>query len=699
MLEEKVNQLQDQLQRLKGASILADSASSAGPSPSSGDPSPAASTSSVARRSDGTVSILNVDPEQGSAPQSFTVVSSLLQETFWGQNRDNADQRNGNDRQGVGLLPDYDFQEYLKYRPAKPPDEKAGQALLASFLSGAQGRFPFIDRRVLRKIHDERFNRPANLDDPLYRFNSFILYTVYAIASVSHTPTPGEDPEFEPFGYYATALNHARMCKSKNVTWQITTLILCAMFQMRTDKDHGCHYDMVRRSMKICVEINLHKGAGLEELSVYDQEMQRRLFWSVYSLERLFAISTGRPFVMDEKEIEIDFAADVDDDDLENAQLVEEARNAPEDSRPTTSLTFIVYIWRLRRLESELVQAIYRLDHSIEERFSHVDYYLDALRNWKDSNRVHTPKEQNITMTAYARGIRLLLQPFLGRLSPDSDLFQMCVRETGRICNVFRDFYRKKESGFTTMAMHTNFVAGLTLVYCLWLAKDAAILPILENIRSCTSTLYVLTERSKLCMNYRDTFENLVATTMKHVIEHRRLRHQLRIQQELQQRKQLEERQEELERQQQERPSLSSAPSEQSIYSMDQRLAMAPNRYRGALPVKAEEIIGSDAENVTVTEPTGYALTGSISTGGAVYGPPQTASITNRKDWIEAYGYDDKLYNMIQDISSWTRQVGDSTAMTNGAGTGQGPSLGVTAEAPNWLTDTSWMNISDFGYS
>ena len=132
---------------------------------------------------------------------------------------------------------------------------------------------------------------------------------------------------------------------------------------------------------------------------------------------------------------------------------------------------------------------------------------------------------------------------------------------------------------------------------------------------------------------------------------------------------------------------------------MDQRLAMAPNRYRGALPVKAEEIIGSDAENVTVTEPTGYALTGSISTGGAVYGPPQTASITNRKDWIEAYGYDDKLYNMIQDISSWTRQVGDSTAMTNGAGTGQGPSLGVTAEAPNWLTDTSWMNISDFGYS
>lgn len=688
-----------------------------------------------------TVSILNSDPESGvAAPQSFSVVSSLLQDNFWGRtsknastkshmqphihptssdtgertannlNDDNDDYGDNKNNNSSNLLPDYNFDEYLKSRPIDIPDESTGRTLLDNYLK-IQGKFSFMDKNNFIKLHQDRHKCPNNLDDPNYRFNSFVLFSIYALSTVLQPPSFVAGKSFlEPHRYYSTALRHARLCKSNNPIWKIKALLICAMYQMRTDVDHGCHFDMVNRCIKLCAEVGLHKSKGFEKLSLYEQEMRKRLFWSVYGLERLYAISTGRRFGLEEEEISLDFPLDLDFDDL-TEDNIREARNSKHETPEVTATTFTKHTWKLRRLESDMVTAIYRTDRPMQELFSKVDYYLAALKDWREVHKPFTTREENVASIAYAKGVRLLLQPFLASLDPDGPLFKKCVVETGRICGVFRDFYRKAEEGYTTIAMHTNFIAGLTLIYCLWLSKDTNFLPILESIRICTTSLYMLTERSKLCKNYRDTFENLVTATIKHVIANQSSRlqannenqssirppmfnnestsifqnivssRQPQIQEppeeEEEERNVQHQPQQQHQEQPQQQPVATTIPPTAEGYptiennnqvDMRQNLDMAPNND----PLHHHTVTSSgDPSSQPIVANTSWA-----------YGAQPQVSLPSSNpapshDWLDACGYDDTMYNMIQDISSWTKVSGESNFDTQ-------------------IPDNIWTNLTDF---
>lgn len=636
------------------------------------------------------VSILNSDPESGVvAPQSFSVVSSLLQDNFWG--RSNAGSAHMQPHQttvgdSTGLLPDYNFDEYLKSRPIDIPDESTGDTLLENYLK-IQGKFSFMDKNSFIKLHQDRHKVPNNLDDPTYRFNSFVLFSIYALSTVLQPPSCVAGKSFlEPHRYYSTALRHARLCKSKNPMWQIKALLICAMYQMRTDIDHGCHFDMVNRCIKLCAEVGLHQSKEFDQLTLYEQEMRKRLFWSVYGLERLYAVSTGRKFGLEEEEILLDFPADLDFDDL-TEEKIRQARNSQHETPDVTAVTFTKHIWKLRRLESDMVTAIYRTDRPMQELFSKVDYYLASLKNWREAHKPFTTREENVASIAYAKGVRLLLQPFLASLDPDGPLFKKCVVETGRICGVFRDFYRKAEEGYTTIAMHTNFIAGLTLIYCLWLSKDTNFLPILESIRICTTSLYMLTERSKLCKNYRDTFENLVTATIKHVIENQSGRLQAKPENSAS------------------RNQLFSADSSTSIFqnivpasrqsnlSDIRPIPSVSNNFSNGTPSVMEDVkpdINVLRDNDPMREPPANAANDPsspiVANTSWAYGAqailpqvplPNSTNAPPSREWLDACGYDDTMYNMIQDISSWTKVSGES---------------GYDTQIP----DNMWTNLTDF---
>lgn len=681
---------------------------------------PGSEHSVKSRNAHSTVNILHSDPASGAqAPQSFSVVSSLLRESFWGRNGNDTDHNRTNVPDGSGLLPNYNFDAYLSARPIETPDEKDGKLLLEHYFN-VQGKFSFIDHAFFVRIHEQRHNPPVNIDDPNYRLNNFLLFAVYALTIVLQPP-PGQLNKLDAKRYYSTALRHAKLCKSTDSIWQIKALLLCAMYQMRTDIDDGCHFDMVNRSMKLCSEIGLHVGRGFNKLSLYEQEMRKRVFWCVYGLERLYTISTGRPFSVAENDITLDFPVELDYEDLTEENIAaarlrreqgtEESSRDP--NRPPKKFSFVLYVWRLRRLESDMVTNIYQRGRPLEEIFTKVDYYLSRLKAWQEEHTRFDPREQTIASIAYSKAVRLLLQPFLASLDPTGPLFKKCVAETGRICLVFRDFYRKYEQGFTTIAMHTNFIAGLTLIYCLWLAKDTDFLPILENIRMCTSSLYILTERSRLCRNYRDTFENLVTTTIKTVNEHS---HSILAS-----------------RSTQNDAGMTVGPgTPTSIFhnitpSVQQTMAQnqadqadqTAQAQASAMPAIPQTVYPAGGANPSVVEPTIKAqdpanapttnaaetnsnavnsevtpvVTPSLATptngNGSTAVPfedwkpnpnpnpnPNPTPNPDGKGWTDNYGYDDSIFNMIQDISSWTKQSAEPDT--------------------SQITDHMWLTLTDF---
>lgn len=69
---------------------------------------------------------------------------------------------------------------------------------------------------------------------------------------------------------------------------------------------------------------------------------------------------------------------------LEVAHLA--AQSTPKDQTPavSTSLSCFIHICRLRRIESEIQQTIYRVDDSSTASEAEVENFIQKLDNWKD---------------------------------------------------------------------------------------------------------------------------------------------------------------------------------------------------------------------------------------------------------------------------------------------------------------------------
>lgn len=725
-LENKIADLEAEVKRLTGSSMVGGAGGSFVSANQSQNPNQGHCRSNR-------VSILNSDNGSAPPPQSFTVVSSLLQETYWGQ-ANTSGETEQIAKKSKGLLFDYDFSAYLMYMPDFPSPEQA-DALLAKFLGGSLGKFTFIDRTKAQQWHDAFKREALTTPDPAQAlpsssrrsFERIQLLCIYTLMSISDHKTLGEPAQYNPFGYYATAIRYAQQCEDfTQPTWPIITLLMFSFIQMRTDKDRGIHFEMARKALSLCEELGLHEGRGFETLSLYDQEMHMRLFWSVYSLERLFAISTGRAFVLDQERITVSFPSNLDDRDVHDDEKILEARGRTNPfDEPVTTMSFVIHMWRLKQFETEMVKEIYNTAEPLQNRFAKVDGFLARLDKWKEATpTLHNgtnQQNQQMMMMAYARNVRLMLQPFLAMINPDSDLFRSCVKQTGLICHVLREYYRNRETGFTTLSTHSAFVAGLTLIYCLWLAKDSSILYILENLRCCTSVLYTLTERTRLCMEYRDTFESLMNTTMKNVIEHRgRIREQ-RKQGRAQRRKfemadmpsNIPDGAHPLQTTPQPvgSPPISRSASSNGATAVPQGPQGSPavlspkppytapvyptisisEPYLQQPPQQSPQL--SRPPSAPETSQTLYQevyqnMQLGVSSGGTMPlapppPPPMGLMHMNNQNVSDNYGYNDTLYNMIQDISQWVQHINQ-----------------VTPQDPESIFhDEIWKNVSEINYS
>lgn len=59
--------------------------------------------------------------------------------------------------------------------------------------------------------------------------------------------------------------------------------------------------------MRLCIDLGLHRRLPtLTKTSPAEAEMQRRVFWSCYCLDRQISIILGRPFAISDRDIDVE---------------------------------------------------------------------------------------------------------------------------------------------------------------------------------------------------------------------------------------------------------------------------------------------------------------------------------------------------------------------------------------------------------
>ncbi|KAF7592544.1 hypothetical protein BBP40_012768 [Aspergillus hancockii] len=300
---------------------------------------------------------------------------------------------------------------------------------------------------------------------------------------------------------------------------------------------------MIGIAIRYAVELGMHrrfKSSGSRIQDPYRIEVQRRVFWSAYVLDRAISLTLGRPFALSESEVDVDLPVDIDDDIVDAEIIHRSQQHVLHGARPS-NLSSFVHLCRLRKLESRIKQRLYSAgspaattpDTSYDDI---IDSFHNDLVDWLQNVPVHCSQAQlgpnyclystqEFFRIQYSKALRMLLQHRITQLSTyreDSSkkYLALSARAAGDICHYYKTLHQRRPLGWNLLALHSIFTAGLTLLYCIWMDKDHPNLARIENVRSCSNVLFAISERWPTARRFRDIFEILAQRMIGLVSSH-----------------------------------------------------------------------------------------------------------------------------------------------------------------------------------
>jgi hypothetical protein len=351
----------------------------------------------------------------------------------------------------------------LKRNSAGPPNDHMGGRILDAYLNRVHLRYPFLDRQDILERHSNRFIQ--NNSSPKDQYRTFKIYMIYAIGATMLKLTEQYDYT-PPESFFITALQYISAVRESHSVHNIEAMTLLVLYNLRPPSNSGI-WCMIGLAMRTCVDLGLHREAHYGSISPYEGQLRRRLFWTVYFLERVIAVSVGRPYSIADRDIDAGLPLEIDDtvrdDGLIARTLAVSLSPTFQASRPSSNITLGIQCIRLKRLESHIQGTIYRVDRPINRLVSKISPTMKLLEDWHRALPPSTPYESDYLNMHYYKAVRLLLQPFLMILPPTDQRVALCLQASGQICQIFKRLHQRDSYGYSFIALHSVFIAGITM--------------------------------------------------------------------------------------------------------------------------------------------------------------------------------------------------------------------------------------------
>lgn len=175
-----------------------------------------------------------------------------------------------------------------------------------------------------------------------------------------------------------------------------------------------------------------------------------------------------------------------------------------------TPLAVVAQLARLQTITSRIHALSARAgDHGLPSNNS-VTAIRAELDHW-----LHACAAQHDTLhLEYHKATLLLLQPFLTDPTRNAQTVAECTRAAGAVCQTYKRMHQRRPAGFFLLELHDVLVAGITLIYSLWIDQcGAASFGVLKDLGACSTVLFLIAERWESAKRYRDAFEALVNAT------------------------------------------------------------------------------------------------------------------------------------------------------------------------------------------
>ncbi|EFQ98536.1 purine utilization positive regulator [Nannizzia gypsea CBS 118893] len=296
------------------------------------------------------------------------------------------------------------------------------------------------------------------------------------------------------------------------------------------------------------------------------RDFRRRLWWCVYSFDRLVSTCVGRPFGITDQVITTEFPSLLDDEYITKAGFV-----AAPPGAPSYKLVAHHY-FKLRLLQSEIQEVLQHQQAMLARKngrnrnnsFMHTKLpspflqKFDSFRSWRiDIHRrldewiQSSPKAHEIgvqfslqflelnywqTLISLYRQSLTVPKPLASERTPtedvsspslasveepeDEDDVYLMVAEAGqKVLRIYRQLHRVRLVNFTYLATHHLFMAGISFLYAIWHSPAVRSRLTLDDVDftvlAATSVLKDLIEKCPPAEACRDAFERMSKATVQ----------------------------------------------------------------------------------------------------------------------------------------------------------------------------------------
>ncbi|KAF2501589.1 hypothetical protein BU16DRAFT_599586 [Lophium mytilinum] len=409
-----------------------------------------------------------------------------------------------------------------------PPPHEA-EPLFRVFFDRLHSRWPALDRALYTSFFQRQYETGAI---PIVERS--IMHLIYAI-SARYMQLTKMACEIGPEVHFGAAVEPMEYILDQHNISTVQFLTLLAVFGQRSPYGAGV-WSQVRYAITLCIELGLHRkpSASTPVKNSRELEIRKRTFWSCYGLDRLTSLLLGRTFAIADRDINAELpSVALEFWDLSAAQSPSEG--------PTTwsNLMPFNHIIRLRQIQSKIHRIVFRvdvtpapndrgrLDAKMADIHAELDEWVKAIpfppKNAQEPAWMYMPDKtyhdsSEYFTLQYHKTVLSLYTSLLPVIPSTDPRFISCGNSSAQICLTYRRLHQQKILSFTVIALHSCFIAGLTLIYCLWRDRSLFSYDVLDATRACSQTLTLFGEKWTGSTKYGDIFEALSGSVLRVVM-------------------------------------------------------------------------------------------------------------------------------------------------------------------------------------
>lgn len=357
---------------------------------------------------------------------------------------------------------------HLGYQAQDTPDERSrslihvteeeGLPLLETYLESLHRRIPFCDYTELLTTLETQPSLPAS---------GMGLYRLYMACTIGATikALTGSSRSLNPDRYLQRALKLKESLDEGDLIEQTEAAFWMVLYKLRFSFSSSVWY-LIGLAVRTAVDADLHREYHYQELSPAEAERRRRLFWSVYTIERNICWSLQRPFSLSDQDIDAQIPST--GSIFECIQACggqhEHCPHLACDDGPTRPLDLRVFIAsiQLARIKSKSHSELFRVDQPVAHN-QQLPALLQKIHEFDASLPECNGQDREFLQLHVQNATRVLIEPYLYKMDPSDLMLQTCLEACGGLCQIFKRMRQGRELGYSFTMVNSVFVAGTTI--------------------------------------------------------------------------------------------------------------------------------------------------------------------------------------------------------------------------------------------